>query len=918
MASFANLGGVADPRLGAEADAIGKGRHGSVAADIAPTGANDARRRNSVIYTDSSIQFEDYHYWAQRSREHEKGLSTENAGLAGIAKMVFGRGSHNKQKPVNVGVEPSGIDSIGHEMSEKSEKHGSDAVTPPASIGREDQYGIAESEWDQAQRAARTATWGSIFYLITTDILGPYNVPWAISQMGYGPGFALYTVFGGFAFYSGLQLWHQFVGLDSTRYPLRNYGDLAFRVYGNTARIGVNILQSFQFFLNVALIIESNGQGLAQMAAGVSGNGFLCFVVAEVIFMLLGFVLGQIRTLQRLSWLANIAVWLNVIVIIMTMVVTHTEPPNYAANLASYNIPKGPVVTSANWPEGSTLKTKINGLMNCVFAYGGATLFNELMAEMRRPMDFWKGFICAEIFIYCVYLIMGMVVYSAQGQFTYPVAYQGIPSSAYSYQTLGNAISFISGLIAALLYGNIGVKVFYAAVLRDVFHFPALDKKMGKYLWVAVTACILQFSYTFPPILKVGYNCQKDSILPDEEYDPATGSVQRKDHGVKRWMRGYMKKPFINTFDVLYSLGALGAAGLGIYAAVVIHAGLYYGKDSLKTRLCLQGKDLMYDYCKRSNVPHMNCGKWVVAQSEEQMGELQKVHDFAKSVDIPIRFVPKDEAKQREPDVRAEAGVLESPTTGIVDSHGFMQSLHGDFEEMGGDTALVSPVTRIKAPSAGESEWKLWTAAPGSTEPLPSSPTPQTPEQSGSEDDTFITAETIINSAGLYACDINNMILPPERHRTPFYAKGTYFSYSKSYPKPSTLVYPAPVPGQGGLGTHLTLDMSGRVRFGPDVEWVDSPTDLAPTSNRQRFEAALRDIKTYLPGIDTEAVALDYAGIRPKLGKLGAVGSGKGFQDFYIEKEEGFDGFVNLLGIESPGLTSSLAIAEEVHRMLYR
>ena len=162
------------------------------------------------------------------------------------------------------------------------------------------------------------------------------------------------------------------------------------------------------------------------------------------------------------------------------------------------------------------------------------------------------------------------------------------------------------------------------------------------------------------------------------------------------------------------------------------------------------------------------------------------------------------------------------------------------------------------------------------------------------------------------------MILPPERHRTPFYAKGTYFSYSKSHPKPSTLVYPAPVPGHGGLGTHLTLDMAGRVRFGPDVEWVDSPNDLAPNANAERLQAALDEIKSYLPGIDTEAVALDYAGIRPKLGKLSSNASGKGMQDFYIKREEGFPGFVNLLGIESPGLTSSLAIAEEVYNLLHR
>lgn len=140
----------------------------------------------------------------------------------------------------------------------------------------EDQYGVSETEWERAQRATRTATWGTIFYLITTDILGPYNVPWAISQMGYGPGIALYVSFGAFAFYSGLQLWRQFIGLDSPRYPMRNYGDLGFRVFGNWARQGINILQSCQFFLNVTLIIVTNGQGLQQMAQGRSGTGVLC------------------------------------------------------------------------------------------------------------------------------------------------------------------------------------------------------------------------------------------------------------------------------------------------------------------------------------------------------------------------------------------------------------------------------------------------------------------------------------------------------------------------------------------------------------------------------------------------------------------------------------------------------------------
>jgi L-2-hydroxyglutarate oxidase LhgO len=178
-----------------------------------------------------------------------------------------------------------------------------------------------------------------------------------------------------------------------------------------------------------------------------------------------------------------------------------------------------------------------------------------------------------------------------------------------------------------------------------------------------------------------------------------------------------------------------------------------------------------------------------------------------------------------------------------------------------------------------------------------------------------VTAETIVNSAGLGAVAVHNMIVPAERRREMFYAKGNYFSYAASSPKVSTLVYPAPEPGHGGLGTHLTLDLGGRIKFGPDVEWVDSPDDLAV--NESRLVQTVNEVKKYLPGFDETQLQPDYAGIRPKLGKQGAVAHGKGFVDFVIQKEEGYQGWINLLNIESPGLTSCLAIAEEVEKLLY-
>ncbi|RAL13124.1 uncharacterized protein BO97DRAFT_450505 [Aspergillus homomorphus CBS 101889] len=599
LISAANLGAIADPRLGNEADLIGtEAEHGVIIDTNNHHDKHDHRSLHTIaapvmhgkgsIYLDTTISFENYLFWARRSREVEKHIRTDDKGLQQLGNVILGRRGSNTAPP------PQIVDSGGSNGEKVSEK-GSQGGKSDQGSGSIDKYGLLETEWEQAQRAARTATWGSIFYLITTDILGPTNVPWAISQMGYGPGFALYTVFGLMAYYSGMQLWKIFTSLDSTRYPMRNYGDVAFRIYGPWARILVNVLQSFQFFLNVTLLIESSGQSLAQMAAGVNHTGYLCFIVAEVIFMLIGFVLGQIRTLQRLSWLSNLAIWMNFIVIILTMAVVYEYPPNYSAVESTYGIKPGPIVKSVNWPATNTLYDRMTAVMNCVFAYGGATLFNELMAEMRRPFDFWKGFLCAEVFIYVCYLVEGMVVYNAQGNYVYNPAYQGIPNSAYKYQTAGNALSFISAVIAALLYGNVGIKVFYSSVLRDIFHMPPLDHRTGKYIWVALVPiywclawivaaaipqisnltsfvgalCILQFSFTFPPMLLVGFNVQKDAILPEERFDPHTGETKRVDAGWRRWVRGYRRQFARNTFDVVYSLAALGTAGMGLWASIV-------------------------------------------------------------------------------------------------------------------------------------------------------------------------------------------------------------------------------------------------------------------------------------------------------------------------------------------------------------
>lgn len=306
---------------------------------------------------------------------------------------------------------------------------------------------------------------------------------------------------------------------------------------------------------------------------------------------------------------------------------------------------------------------------------------------------------------------------------------------------------------------------------------------------------------------------------------------------------------------------------------------------------------MMYALCKEHSIPHANTKKWIVAQSDQEWEDCLRLHEHAQRIGVPTRPISLEAGKLQEPDVRADKGILESESTGIVDGHALMEFLKGDFEDRGGDLALNSTVTSIESARQGKEGYEIFTR-----------------DRNTSETTSFTTS-TLINSAGLGCFDISNMLLPPERHVQGHWCKGSYFSYSLSKPRTKTLIYPAPTPGQGGLGTHLTLDLAGQIRFGPDVEWVDSPDDLAP--NDSQIEAAFGEIKRYLPGVRREALAPDYSGIRPKLARSDATASGKNFKDFVIRKEDGYDGFVNLLAIESPGLTSNLAIALKVEDLLY-
>ncbi|KAL0943172.1 transmembrane amino acid transporter family protein [Colletotrichum truncatum] len=541
---------------------------------------------------DPNVTFEEYLYWASITRSEEQEANEKYVRSRGpvtlksVIKDRFRKGDGN------------GHSSDASETG-AGEKNGSDKALGPSAEGT---VGSATpEEWKRASRAMRTAGWGAIFYLITTDILGPFSTPWAFAQMGYGPGVALYTVFGIMSFYSGWILYTSFLGLDSDRYPLKGYGDLYFRVFGSWARHAINFAQGLQLLLFVAVLILGNGQSISQISKGSDGGAGICFVACLVIFMAAGFILGQIRTLQRFSWIANLAVWINLLIIFICMGVVAHSPPNFAATNASFGdaFGPGPIHTYAGTPPdgmasgGSGFSASLNGLNQAVYSYGGCLIFAAFMSEMRHPMDFWKALLCGEVFIYCIYLMFGIYVYSFQGQYSFNPIIQGL--SPYAWQTATNVLSLVTGLIAAALYGNIGMKVLYVEFLQGVFGAPPLTESAGKMLWAAVIPVywaiafivgaavpqfslvsgfigalfILSFTYTLPALLGLGYWIRKDAMLPElERFDPATGVYGYVDVGFKRYWRGFMKKPLFNSWNFFYMLGGMVTTALGMYSSI--------------------------------------------------------------------------------------------------------------------------------------------------------------------------------------------------------------------------------------------------------------------------------------------------------------------------------------------------------------
>ncbi len=313
----------------------------------------------------------------------------------------------------------------------------------------------------------------------------------------------------------------------------------------------------------------------------------------------------------------------------------------------------------------------------------------------------------------------------------------------------------------------------------------------------------------------------------------------------------------------------------------VIHAGIYYPAGSLMARFCVAGRRALYPYCRERGVPHRNCGKLIVATNAREDEMLAGIRQRAEANGAEgMRILTRAEALAMEPNLNCTSALL-SPTTGIIDSHAYMLALQGDAENAGAVLVFHSPVRGGRAvPGAVEIDV-------GGADPMP------------------LRCNLLVNSAGLHAPKFARGItgMPAERIPIAYYAKGNYFTLSGKSPF-SRLIYPVPVPG--GLGVHLTIDLGGQARFGPDVEWIEEINYEVDPRRADSFYAAVR---TYWPDLKDGALQPGYSGIRPKTVPRGAPG-----QDFVVQgpQTHGVPGLINLFGIESPGLTASLAIADHV------
>jgi len=318
----------------------------------------------------------------------------------------------------------------------------------------------------------------------------------------------------------------------------------------------------------------------------------------------------------------------------------------------------------------------------------------------------------------------------------------------------------------------------------------------------------------------------------------------------------------------------------------VIHSGIYYEKNSLKSKFCVEGNKLLYDYCSQNNIPFENTKKLLVASSKDQIAIIDKIQNNAENNGVEgIKKITKKEVKQIEPLIFCEEALL-IPSSGIIDAIAYMRSLVGKIEDSGGMLVFNSKLIKCEIKN---NKFLLHVSG---------------------QEETLIESTQLINSAGLSATDVASKIKGLDKKFIPklFYAKGNYFSVNKNLGI-NHLIYP--IPEGFGLGIHLTLELDHSIKFGPDVQWIDNPLDYSVDENRK--DNFIFEIKKYFPSFNSDLLKPSYAGIRPILDN-----KDKSMRDFVIQDQliHSVPKLINLYGIESPGLTSSLAIARYVQQLL--
>lgn len=553
---------------------------------------------------DPSVTFEEYTFWAKIEREmedeeHRRYLAAtkDRTFLQKIKAHFSTKGRNNSIIPVIPGLTQQR--DADQKDSTTDEKHVStsdeDGSASPVSPDPPSETHVLDAEWRQAARALRTTGWGTIFFLITTDILGWSQTPYVFASAGYGLGAGIFVLFGIAAGASGLMIWRTYVGLDSSRYPVLSFGDPFFRLFGSKSRHFINVAQAIQMFCSVAVVLMGNSQILSQLA-----EAKVCYIAIVIINLVIGMLSGWMRALKHVGWLCNFAVWINIVTFIIVMAAAGTHGPDptiaFQTTLLKNNDPVTTFVGTppARYQQQTTnmFAAQFNAIDTIVYAYSGALFFVVFMSEMRRPMDFWKGCLMAQVFITVVYIFFGTFTYHYIGQYSITNITQVI--SPYPLQVVANVLALVTGFLAIFLYFHVGMKTVYLEVGQQLFGLPPITQKKGYYLWLAlgpvywilamvlavsvpnftaITNLIgglfsLNFTYSFPAIMYVGYAIQKAAALPGEGFDPHTGVTTRHDDGWRRYARGLRKSWYVSVPAILFCMGGLASSGMGSWSAV--------------------------------------------------------------------------------------------------------------------------------------------------------------------------------------------------------------------------------------------------------------------------------------------------------------------------------------------------------------